>query len=102
VIDYLVGQGIRVTVADASLEQAQSRVSAYRADQVQAVHMPVDAEHRAALIGQLEQADVAISLLPAPLHPVVAELCIEARTHLVTASYASPEMWALAERAQAA
>ncbi len=102
VIDYLLGQGIHVTVADASLEQAQSRIAGYPAEKAEAIYMPVDAEHRAALIEQLQQVDVAISMLPAPLHPVVAELCIETRTHLVTASYASPEMWALDEQAQAA
>jgi len=32
------------------------------------------------------------SLLPAPMHPLIAEKCIAAGTHLVTASYTSPEM----------
>jgi alpha-aminoadipic semialdehyde synthase len=39
-----------------------------------------------------------VSLLPAPLHPVVAELCITAHSHLVTASYVSAEMDALNSR----
>ncbi|KAL5513968.1 hypothetical protein ACEPAG_2729 [Sanghuangporus baumii] len=43
--------------------------------------------------------DVVISLLPVPLHPAVAELCIKHKRHLVTASYISPAMRALHERA---
>jgi saccharopine dehydrogenase-like NADP-dependent oxidoreductase len=35
------------------------------------------------------------SLLPAPMHPLVARHCIDLGKHLVTASYVSPEMKAL-------
>ncbi|KAG2121616.1 Saccharopine dehydrogenase-domain-containing protein [Suillus clintonianus] len=50
----------------------------------------------------IQEADVIISLLPVPFHPPVAELCIQHRKHLVTASYISPAMRALHERAQSA
>lgn len=40
------------------------------------------------------------SLLPAPMHVAVANHCIQHGKHLVTASYISPEMKALHERAQ--
>ncbi|KAL5521969.1 hypothetical protein ACEPAF_1825 [Sanghuangporus sanghuang] len=43
--------------------------------------------------------DVVISLLPVPFHPAVAEFCIKHQRHLVTASYISPAMRALHERA---
>jgi len=36
--------------------------------------------------------DLSISLLPAPLHPVVADLCVKQRKHMVTTSYVSPAM----------
>jgi alpha-aminoadipic semialdehyde synthase len=39
-----------------------------------------------------------VSLLPAPLHPAVAELCIEHKKHMVTASYISPAMRSLHSR----
>jgi alpha-aminoadipic semialdehyde synthase len=35
------------------------------------------------------------SLLPAPMHPLVARHCIDLGKHLITASYVSPEMKAL-------
>jgi alpha-aminoadipic semialdehyde synthase len=37
-------------------------------------------------------ADVVVSLVPAFLHTKVANVCIEQRKHMVTASYVSPEM----------
>ncbi|KAF8825645.1 hypothetical protein HHX47_DHR6000188 [Lentinula edodes] len=50
----------------------------------------------------VSDVDVVISLLPAPLHPPLAKLCIAQRTHLVTASYISPEMRSLDHAAQQA
>lgn len=47
-------------------------------------------------------ADVAVSILPAHLHPVVAKSCIKNQTHMVTASYLSPEIKALDEEAKSA
>ncbi|KAI6024246.1 Saccharopine dehydrogenase-domain-containing protein [Pisolithus marmoratus] len=56
-----------------------------------------DNEEMARLI---EQADIVISLLPVPFHPSVAELCIQLGKNMVTASYISPAMRALHERAE--
>lgn len=100
VIDYLTRHGYHVTVADANIDQARRRIAGYK--NTCAVHLSVDEQGKEALLHELAHTDIAISLLPAPLHPVVAELCIETRTHLVTASYASPEMRKLDARAKAA
>ncbi|UCE58168.1 MAG: saccharopine dehydrogenase NADP-binding domain-containing protein [Phycisphaerales bacterium] len=40
----------------------------------------------------ISEHDLSISLLPAPLHPVVAELCIKHKKHMVTTSYVGPKM----------
>lgn len=50
----------------------------------------------------IEQSDVVISLLPFTLHELVAKHCIEAATHLVTASYANDEIKALHDAASSA
>ncbi|KAF9220571.1 hypothetical protein BS17DRAFT_786754 [Gyrodon lividus] len=50
----------------------------------------------------VEGADVVISLLPVVFHPSVAELCIQHGKHLITASYISPAMRALNDRAASA
>lgn len=44
------------------------------------------------------ESDVVISLLPYALHGLVAKHCIEAKTHLVTASYVTQQVKELHER----
>lgn len=44
------------------------------------------------LSGFVKQADLVISLLPAPMHQNVAQACIEHQTHMVTASYESEKI----------
>jgi saccharopine dehydrogenase-like NADP-dependent oxidoreductase len=48
----------------------------------------------------VHEVDLVISLLPANLHPLIAEICIEARTHLLTASYVSNDMQQYHEEAE--
>lgn len=60
-------------------------------------------ESETAKISQLcAEADCVVSLLPAPMHLAIADKCIAGKTPLVTASYVSPEMRALDERAKQA
>ncbi|GMI40057.1 hypothetical protein TeGR_g12048 [Tetraparma gracilis] len=54
--------------------------------------------NRGQLEGLVKDADVVVSLLPAPLHPMVAELCIGNRKNMVTASYVSPAIKELHSR----
>ncbi|EJT98064.1 hypothetical protein DACRYDRAFT_111046 [Dacryopinax primogenitus] len=61
-----------------------------------------DASDRALMEGLICKADVVISLLPAPMHPKIAEICIQQQAHLVTASYVSPVMQSLHEKALSA
>lgn len=44
-----------------------------------------------------EESDVVISLLPYSLHGLIAKQCVEAKTHLVTASYVTDPVKALHE-----
>lgn len=50
----------------------------------------------------VQNSDLVISFLPAPMHPPVAVQCIEHKKDLVTASYESEEMRQMHERALAA
>lgn len=50
----------------------------------------------------IKSADVVISLLPAPMHPQVADLCLEQRKNMVTASYVSPHMHEINDQVQKA
>ncbi|BES97472.1 alpha-aminoadipic semialdehyde synthase [Nesidiocoris tenuis] len=53
-------------------------------------------DHLSSLV---EDADIVVSLLPYHLHGAVAEACIERRTNMVTASYLTPDMAALHDKA---
>lgn len=57
----------------------------------------LDVSNDKALGEAVAAADVVVSLLPAPMHPLVAKHCISHGRHLVTASYVSPEMKALSK-----
>lgn len=106
VLDYIIGQtDYQIIVADGNLEQAQKAIAHYpqdRFDGVYAITINPDEAENDILTGLLQQSDVAISLLPAQLHSVIAKLAIDARTHLVTASYLSDDIKALDERAKQA
>ncbi|XP_022910037.1 alpha-aminoadipic semialdehyde synthase, mitochondrial [Onthophagus taurus] len=56
-------------------------------------------ENPASVQELVKGADVVISILPAPMHPVVAKACIQEKVHMVTASYASDTMKELHEAA---
>lgn len=87
-IDYLARQAKlhswTVTVADGNLQLASSKTAPYPSVAT-AVQLDVtDAEQRNTLI---EKATVVISMLPPALHYMVAENCLSAGRHLLTASY---------------
>ena len=42
------------------------------------------------LAGLIKESDIVISLLPAPFHPMVGDMCINNGINMVTASYVSP------------
>lgn len=48
----------------------------------------------------MQNAAICISLMPPALHYLVAETCIRSGVHLLTASYATKEMYALQEKAK--
>ncbi|KAI9017090.1 Saccharopine dehydrogenase-domain-containing protein [Gaertneriomyces semiglobifer] len=98
-VDYLLRAPYRsVTIASNMLEEAQ-RLSAGREN---APVVPLNVADKAALAQLISQHDIVISFVPATLHPVVAEACIEAKKNMVTASYVSPEMAALDSKVKAA
>ena len=61
-------------------------------------HVVLDLKNANDLSALVKGQDVVISLLPAPLHALVAEECIQQKTNLVTASYESPEMREMHQR----
>jgi saccharopine dehydrogenase-like NADP-dependent oxidoreductase len=85
-----------VVVGDAALDLAMKKVAGH--PQGKAIRFDInDADSGA----RISEADIVISLLPPPYHPLVAVLCLNYGKHLVTASYVSEEMKALDSEARA-
>jgi len=62
----------------------------------------IDVTDKTSLIELVKNAEVVVSLVPAPFHPLIARVCIEQKAHLVTASYESDAMRELAGDAKKA
>ena len=99
-VDYM-GRSANAIITVVSEKEEEAREAARAAANGQ--HMALDVVndvHR--LSAMIEDSDVVVSLLPAPMHPFVAMECIVHGKHLVTASYESEEMRKLCGRAQQA
>ncbi|KAG2222858.1 hypothetical protein INT45_000473 [Circinella minor] len=91
---------IRVVVASNATSEAKALVSQCDPDQAESV--PLDISNKSGLTQLVSNADVVVSLVPAFLHAQVAQICIEQKKHMVTASYVSEEMEKLDEAAKKA
>jgi alpha-aminoadipic semialdehyde synthase len=99
-VDYLGRSShLRITVASKDEDSARRVSSLCRNGQHVAVDVCNDLRRLSSLVGD---SKLVVSLLPAPLHPIVAEECIHHRSHLVTASYESPEIRLLEPRVKEA
>jgi len=86
----------KIRVGDIKLENAMDRIEghprgeAFRFD----VHDPLQRRE------EIERASIVISMLPARMHHMVAESCVELGKDMVTASYLSPAIRALDNEAR--
>jgi alpha-aminoadipic semialdehyde synthase len=99
-VDYL-GCNKHRKIIVASNDKHEAKAVAALAQRGRHAHMDIDNDP-ARLQMLIDESDVVISLLPAPMHPRIAEMCIDAKTDLVTASYESLEMRKLQESAKEA
>ena len=90
-IRYLLDGGFHLTVASLPGSGARKLVNGHPNARV----LPLDVNDADALRKLVAAADVAVSLLPAAFHQLVARACLDSRVHMVTTSYVSPEMRAL-------
>ncbi len=95
VIDYLLEEakqrGWHVRVADIDIELARTRAG----DHPCAEALAFDVVDQGRGLELVKQADLVLSMLPARMHPPIAEACAHCRVHFVSASYVSPEVAAL-------
>ncbi|MGB4704344.1 MAG: saccharopine dehydrogenase C-terminal domain-containing protein [Candidatus Saccharicenans sp.] len=97
VIEYLLGfDHIELEIADIEPERARRLTGGHPGASV----YQLDLQDREKLTELIARSEVVISLVPYTYHPYVAEICLQAGKHLVTASYVSPAMRALDEKAR--
>ncbi|KAG0096191.1 hypothetical protein BGZ93_004881 [Podila epicladia] len=98
-VDYLL-RDPNVSLTIASNAQAEATSLALGRPNTKVV--PLDVKDDAKMASLVKDSDIVVSFVPAPFHPVIAEHCIQEKKNMVTASYISPAMKALDERAQRA
>ena len=88
----------QITVGDISEEMARSKVNGHPRGQSKVfdINDPLESWRTIA------ETDVVISMLPARLHHLVADKCLDLRKPMLTASYATDEIKALEEKAKKA
>ncbi|KAI7906802.1 Saccharopine dehydrogenase-domain-containing protein [Cokeromyces recurvatus] len=89
---------VNIVVASNVLEEAKALTANYN----NAETALLDINNHGELSRLVSLADVVISLVPAFLHTQVANICVEQRKDMVTASYVSKEMEELESRANKA
>jgi len=101
-IDYLLENAEeydwKITVGDISEERARKKVNGHPRGKAKIFDIKDDLESWRSIAN----ADVVISMLPANMHHLVAEKCIDLRKPMLTASYATDQIKALDEKARRA
>lgn len=91
-IDHLINaaesQDLFIHVADGQLSVAEAKIRGHQ----RAAAYAVDPQNEEELHLLINRADLVISMLPPPYHPVVIKACILLRKHFLNASYLTPEM----------
>ncbi|KAJ2773295.1 hypothetical protein IWQ57_001365 [Coemansia nantahalensis] len=85
-----------ITIASNNLDEARALASQFPGTQA----VVLDIADSASVAKHVKASDVVVSLVPAPLHPRLADSAISNGKHMVTASYTSDEMAALDQRAR--
>ncbi|KAG0210244.1 hypothetical protein BGX33_005025 [Mortierella sp. NVP41] len=98
-VDYLLRDpNVDITIASNSQTEATSLALGKANTKV----VPLDVKDNTKMASLVKDSDIVVSFVPAPFHPIIAEHCIQEKKNMVTASYISPAMKALDERAQRA
>lgn len=87
-VDYLLNNNFSVTVASNDLAQGQELVKGK--EKAKVVHL--DAKDHDHLESLIKASDVTVCMLPHTFHDMVAHICLDAKTHFVTASYVTEKM----------
>lgn len=92
---YLTEKGGTLIIADINTTPKNNEWEQHRAIKQELVN----ASDSIAVSNTVKGANLVVSLLPASLHESVADICLEQKIHLATASYVSKEMQKLHTKA---
>ena len=94
-LDKAISEKLHITVADINITNAKKIIK----NHINATTIILDIFNEFARDKAIKESDIVISMLPARFHTAVAIDCIKYGKHMVTASYVSPEMQALNNKA---
>jgi saccharopine dehydrogenase (NADP+, L-glutamate forming) len=98
-IEYLISKSKLnnwfVTIADYDVDLSKSKVT----DSTCSKAIFFDVNDKAQCSLEVSKADIVVSMLPASMHIILAEECVNFSKNLVTASYVSDQIKALNEKA---
>ncbi|RIB27086.1 Saccharopine dehydrogenase [Gigaspora rosea] len=98
-VDYLARQkDLNLIIASNSRAEAATLTKNHKEIDI----VDLDVQNKENLSKVIQGSDVVVSLIPANLHHIVAETCIKHKKNMVTASYISPEMKELDNKAKQA
>lgn len=86
----------KVVIGDLSKEKAEEKIAGHPGGE----SMEIDVNQEKQRIAAIQDADIVISMLPSRMHDMVAEDCVEQGKHMVTASYTSPGVAKLDQKAK--
>lgn len=89
--EFAQTSGRKLVICDRELTPTASEMT----EKFNLQFLALDINDQTQLENQVRQSELVISMLPAFMHPKVAELCLKHGCHMATASYISPEMQSL-------
>lgn len=95
IVEYLLSEGFRVTVAEQVQEKAVNLVKGHTNGR--AIAWTTDETEKLSVM--VKESDLTVSLLPYRYHVDVARVCLRHHKPLVTTSYVSPAMQSLNDEA---
>lgn len=90
-VTYLAEKNYDLIVADIDKNKADKQASRFK----NVMARQVDSQDESIIVELIKWCDLAVSLLPAPMHPKIARKCIYYKKNMVTASYVDLKMSAL-------
>lgn len=94
--DYALNRTLEIVVCDISESLAISKTNGHP----KCTALGLNMTDRSAVEQEVKKATIVVSMLPPALHANLAEICLEERKHLLTASYLSETMKSMDQEAK--